>query len=91
MQVAARVGSALDERLRDQLVQGINYKTGREERLRQHTDIKYTLKDVEAYVLVLERAVKTQKSNTMSRADDHILYVNKPSDGNKRQNQANKR
>lgn len=53
---------SLDERLRDQLVLGINNTEWQKSLLRQHTEVDCSLRDVEASALVLEGADKTQVS-----------------------------
>src|SRR5436190_5393277 len=70
-------GTSLDERLRDQLLLGINNNDWQKELLRQHTDTQSILKDVETSALILEQADKTQKTICTTKTENHISHLRK--------------
>ncbi|KAL5516393.1 hypothetical protein EMCRGX_G001699 [Ephydatia muelleri] len=85
-----RFGDSLSERLRDQLIIGINNDAWQQELFRRHTTNEATLQQVEETALVLEQAsIQQQQSQGMAKGDgitkSEVCRVKKVEEGNRTQ------
>ena len=85
-----RFGDSLSERLRDQLIIGINNDAWQQELFRRHTTNEATLQQVEETALVLEQAsIQQQQLQGMAKGDgitkSEVCRVKKVEEGNRTQ------